>query len=32
MTNLFVTLLDKLGSHREQVGVSTGRIEHLSDL
>ena len=32
MTNLFVTLLDKLGSHREQVGDSTGRIEHLSDL
>ena len=32
MANLFVTLLDKLGSHREQVGDSTGRIEHLSDL
>ncbi len=32
MTNLFVTMLDKLGSHREQVGDSTGRIEHLSEL
>ena len=32
MTNLFVSMLDKLGSHREAVGDSTGRIEHLSDL
>ena len=32
MTNLFVTLLDKLGSHRDQVGDSTGRVEYLSDV
>ncbi len=32
MTNLLLTMLDKVGSHREQVGDSTGRIEHLSDL
>ncbi len=32
MTNLFVTMLDKLGSHRGEVGDSTGRIEHLSEL
>ncbi len=32
MTNLFLTMLDKLGSHRDQVGDSTGMIEHLSDL
>ncbi len=32
MTNLFLTMLDKLGSHRDRVGDSTGRIEHLSGL
>ena len=32
MTNLLLTMLDKVGSYREQVGDSTGRIEHLSDL
>ena len=32
MTNLFVTMLDKLGSHRDAVGDSTGHIEHLSGL
>ena len=32
MTNLFLTLLDRLGVHRERVGDSTGRIAHLSAL
>ena len=32
MTNLFLTMLDRLGVDREQVGDSTGQIEHLSDL
>ena len=32
MTNLFVTMLDKFGSHRDAVGDSTGHIEHLSGL
>ena len=32
MTNLFLTLLDRLGVHREEVGDSTGQIEHLSGL
>ena len=32
MTNLFVTMLDKVGSHRDAVGDSTGHIEHLSGL
>ena len=32
MTNLFLTMLDKLDVQRDQVGDSTGRIEHLSDL
>jgi hypothetical protein len=31
MTNLFVTMLDRLGVGREQIGDSTGQIEHLSD-
>jgi hypothetical protein len=32
MTNLFLTMLDRLGVHREEVGDSTGQIEHLSGL
>ena len=32
MTNLFLTMLDKLGVQRDQVGDSTGRIAHLSEL
>lgn len=32
MTNLLLTLLDKLGSRRDQLGDSTGLIGHLSDL
>lgn len=31
MTNLFVTLLDRVGAHRAQIGDSTGQIDHLSD-
>ena len=31
MTNLFVTMLDRLGVGREQIGDSTGQIEYLSD-
>ena len=32
MTNLFVAMLDKLGSERAQVGDSTGQIAGLADL
>ena len=32
MNNLFLTLLDRMGVHEDQVGDSTGRIEHLTDL
>jgi Protein of unknown function (DUF1552) len=32
MTNLFLTLLDKMGVQQETIGDSTGRIEHLTDL
>ena len=32
MTNLFLTLLDRLGVHRDRIGDSTGRIAHLSEL
>jgi hypothetical protein len=32
MTNLFLTLLDRLGVHPENIGDSTGRIEHLTEL
>jgi hypothetical protein len=32
MANLFLTLLDRLGVHRDQIGDSTGQIAHLSDL
>ena len=31
MTNLFVTMLDRVGAHRAQIGDSTGQIDHLSD-
>jgi hypothetical protein len=30
MTNLYLTLLDRMGVHEEQVGDSTGRVEHLT--
>jgi hypothetical protein len=32
MTNLFLTLLDRMGVHPEQVGDSTGRVEHLTEV
>ncbi len=32
MTNLYLTLLDRLGVREETLGDSTGRIEHLSDI
>ena len=32
MTNLYLTLLDRLGVREETLGDSTGRIEHLSEI
>lgn len=32
MTNLFLTLLDRMGVPAEQLGDSTGRIEHLTEV
>jgi hypothetical protein len=32
MTNLFLTLLDRLGVQQEKLGDSTGQIEHLTDI
>ena len=32
MTNLYLTLLDKMGVKEETIGDSTGRLEHLSDV
>jgi hypothetical protein len=32
LTNLYLTLLDRMGVRPETIGDSTGRIEHLSDL
>src|SRR3954471_15915975 len=32
MTNLFLTLLDRVGVQEEAIGDSTGRIEHLTEL
>ena len=32
MTNLYLTLLDKVGVEPETVGDSTGRLEHVTDL
>ena len=32
MTNLYLTLLDKVGVRPETIGDSTGRIEHLADV
>jgi hypothetical protein len=32
MTNLFLTLLDRVGVQQETIGDSTGRIDHLTDL
>jgi len=30
MTNMFLTLLDRMGVQPEKIGDSTGMIEHLS--
>ena len=32
MTNLYLTLLDRMGVRPEAIGDSTGRIEHLTDV
>jgi len=32
LTNLYLTLLDRMGVRPETIGDSTGRVEHLSDL
>ena len=32
MTNFYLTLLDRVGVHPEQVGDSTGRVEHLTEI
>jgi hypothetical protein len=32
MTNLYLTLLDRVGVQQETIGDSTGKIEHLTDL
>jgi hypothetical protein len=32
MTNLYLTLLDRMGVQSEPVGDSTGQIEHLTNV
>jgi hypothetical protein len=32
MTNFYLTLLDRFGVREEQIGDSTGRVEHLADI
>jgi hypothetical protein len=32
ITNLYLTLLDRVGVHPEKIGDSTGKVEHLTDL
>jgi hypothetical protein len=32
ITNLYLTLLDRVGVHPEKLGDSTGKVEHLSEL
>lgn len=32
MTNLYLTLLDRMGVHPESIGDSTGKVEHLAGL
>ena len=32
MTNLYLTLLDRMGVPSEKIGDSTGQIEHLGDV
>jgi hypothetical protein len=32
MTNLYMTLLDRMGVHPESIGDSTGKVEHLTEV
>jgi len=32
ITNLYMTLLDRIGVHPEKIGDSTGKVDHLSEL
>ncbi len=32
MTNLYLTLLDKMGVRPDSIGDSTGKVEHLSEV
>ncbi len=32
MTNLYLTLLDRMGVHPESIGDSTGKVEHLTEV
>jgi hypothetical protein len=32
MTNFYLTLLDRVGVREDQIGDSTGRVEHLTDV
>jgi hypothetical protein len=32
VTNLFLTLLDRMGVRPETIGDSTGKLEHLTDI
>ena len=32
ITNLYLTLLDRVGVHPEKIGDSTGKVEHLTDM
>jgi hypothetical protein len=32
LTNLYLTLLDRMGVRPESIGDSTGKLEHLADL
>jgi hypothetical protein len=32
MTNLYMTLLDRMGVRPEKIGDSTGKVEHLTEL
>jgi hypothetical protein len=32
MTNLYLTMLDRMGVKAELIGDSTGKVEHLTDI
>jgi hypothetical protein len=32
MTNLYLTILDRIGVREDAIGDSTGKIEHLSEV